>query len=117
MNIVLYIKVVQESGELRSFHKHFADLFEGIQEPITLSLRLFSVGLLHRDTRRTICSLERPTQQRTELLDAVERQISLDPQNFYKFVNELEKDSPMQHLCDKLRSTCGECDNVSEYIN
>ena len=52
------------------------------------------------------------TQQRTELLDAVERQISLDPQIFYKFVDELEKDSPMQHLCDKLRSTCGECDNV-----
>ena len=109
--------VVQESEELRTFHKHFADLFEGIQGPITLSLRLFSAGLLHRNTRRTICSLERPTQQRTELLDAVERQISLNPQIFYKFVNELEKDSPMQHLCEKLRSTCGECDNVSEYIN
>ena len=97
---------------MRAFQKHFADLFEGIQEPVSLSLRLFSAGLLHRDTRRTICSLERPVQQRTELLDAVERQISLDPQNFYKFVDELEKDSPMQHFCDKLRSTCGECDNV-----
>ena len=46
------------------------------------------------------------------LLDSVEGQIKMDPQNFYKFVDELEKDSPMQHLCDKLRSTCGECDNV-----
>ena len=99
---------------MRTFQEHFADLFEGIHEPVSLSLRLFSAGLLHRDTRRTICSLEKPVQQRTELLDAVERQISLDPQIFYKFVDELEKDSPMQHLCDKLRSSCtrGECDNV-----
>ena len=101
-----------ETAEYRSYQEHFADLFEGIQEPVSLSLRLFSAGLLHRDTRRTICSLERPVQQRTELLDAVERQIRVDPQNFYKFVDELEKDSPMQHLCDKLRSTCGACDNL-----
>ena len=46
------------------------------------------------------------------LLDSVEGQIKMNPQKFYKFVDELEKDSPMQHLCDKLRSTCGECDNV-----
>ena len=98
------------STEYRSFRGHFADLFESIQEPISLSARLFSAGLLHIETKRTICSLERPAQQRNELLDAVERQIRADPQNFYKFVDELEKDSPMQHLCDKLRSTCGECD-------
>ena len=90
----------------------FADLFEGIQEPISLSARLFSAGLLHIETKRTICSSERPPQQRNELLDAVERQIIVNPQIFYKFVDELEKDSPMQHLCSKLRSTCGECDNV-----
>ena len=48
------------------------------------------------------------------LLDAIETMISMDPHNFYKFVGELEKDSPMQHLCDKLRSTCGECDNVCQ---
>ena len=100
------------SAEYRSFRDNFADLFEGIQEPISLSARLFSAGLLHIETKRTICSLERPAQQRNELLDAVERQIRVDPQNFYRFVDELEKDSPMQHLCSKLRSTCGECDNV-----
>ena len=97
---------------MRTFREHFADLFEGIQEPESLSVRLFSAGLLHRDTRRAICSLESPVKQRTKLLEALERQISLDPQKFYKFVDELKKDKPMQHFCDKLRSTCGECDNA-----
>ena len=54
------------------------------------------------------------TEQRvSELLDATETTIQLDPQNFHKFVEKLAKDSSMQHLCDKLRSTCGECDTVS----
>ena len=100
-----------ESAEYRSFQAHYADLFEGIQEPISLSVRLYAAHLLHIETKRTICSLERPAQQRNELLDAVERQIRVNPQNFYKFVDELDSsDSSMQHLCDKLRSTCGECD-------
>ena len=100
--------------EYRVFKKYFADLSECIQNPATLAGRLYSADLLSRDTKRTIYLLERPAQQITELLDAVEGQIRLDPQNFYKFVDVLEKDRPMQHLCDKLRSTCGECDNVCQ---
>ena len=53
-------------------------------------------------------------QKAVELLNATEAVIKINPQIFYKFVDELEKDSPMQHLCDKLRSTCGECDNVCQ---
>ena len=99
----------RESAEYRSFKKHFAVLFESIQEPIALSIRLFTAGLLHSETRIAIGSLEqKPAQQRNELLSAVERQIMLDRQSFYKFVDELEKDRPMQHLCEKLRYTCGE---------
>ena len=44
----------------------------------------------------------------SELLDAIETAIGSDSQNFYKFVDELETDSRMQHLCDGLKSTCGE---------
>ena len=96
------------SAEYRAFQKYFDDLLESIQNPPTLSARLFSAKLLTKEVRRTICSLEKPMQQRTELLDAVERQIEAVPHNFYKFVEALEKDAPMQHLCDKLRDTCGE---------
>ena len=101
----------RESAEYRSFKKHFKDLFNSIQAPIALSMRLYSVGLLHKETRIEICSLHHmPSLQRSKLLDAVERQIILDPQNFFKFVDELEEDTSMQHLCDNLRFTCGECD-------
>ena len=100
------------SAEYRSFRDHFADLFVGIQNPIMLSVRLFTAGVLSRDTRKKISELPITEQKVSTLLDATETMISLDPQNFYKFVDELEKDSPMQHLCDKLRSTCGECGNV-----
>ena len=104
MNVILQ----EDSAEYRAFRKHFSDLFESIQNPPTLSAHLFSVELLTRDAGKTICSLKNPTQQLTELLDAVEGQIEAVPHNFYKFVEALEKDAPMQHLCDKLRDTCGE---------
>ena len=41
----------------------------------------------------------------SELLDAVEEMINSDPRNFYKFVDELEKDSTMWPICNKLWST------------
>ena len=45
----------------------------------------------------------------TEILDAIETTIRLEPRNFHKFVEELEKDCSLRELCGKLRSTCGEC--------
>ena len=101
------------SEEYRLFRKHFADLFKSIQNPVPLSVALFSAGLLSSDTRRRIADRALTTEEKiSELLNATEAMIKDDPQNFYKFVDVLEKDRPMQHLCDKLRSTCGECDDV-----
>ena len=100
------------STELRSFKKYYTDLLENIHNPVKLSRKLFSANLLSHYMVQAIFSLKKPVQQVVKLLDTIEIQISLDPHKFYKFVNELEKDRPMQHLCDKLRSTCGECDNV-----
>ena len=48
----------------------------------------------------------------SNLIDAIQASIQLEPQNFYKFLEELEKDSSLKELCGKLRSTCGKCDNV-----
>ena len=113
--ILVYYAAVQgtESAEYRSFQSHFADLFESIQNPTTLSARLFAAGLLSRETRKRICSRTLVDSDKvSELLDATETAIRLDPSNYHKFVEALEKDSSMQHLCGKLRSTCGECDNV-----
>ena len=101
---------VQEtkSAEYRSFKSHYADLFNGIQNPVSLSASLYAVDLLPRDTKRRINELALTEQKVSELLDAMETAIRLDPMNFHKFVKAMEKDSSMQHLCDKLRFTCGE---------
>ena len=50
------------------------------------------------------------------MLDYVEIEISMDPLKFHMFVDELKKDSayPTHHLCDKLSSTFGECDNACD---
>ena len=98
----------QMSAEYQSFRRHFADLSESIQNPTTLASRLYSADILSRERRNNIGSLQLSVEQIGQLLDAVEGQIKVDSQNFYKFVDELEKDSPMHHLCDKMRSTCGE---------
>ena len=115
MLILVYYAAVQESAEYRSFQRHYADLYKSIGDPAYTSLaaELYSAGLLSRETRKRICSRTLEDSEKVSvLLDATETTIQLDPSNYRKFVEALEKDSSMQHLCGKLRSTCGECDNV-----
>ena len=115
MLIIVYFSAVQEteSAEYRAFQRNFADLFKSIGDPTSLAAELYSAGLLSRETRKRIYSRTLVESDKvSELLDATETAIRLDPSNYHKFVEALEKDSSMQHLCGKLRSTCGECDNV-----
>ena len=116
MLIQVYYVAVQEteSAEYRSFRDHFADLFESIQNPTTLSVRLYSAGLLSLEIRNKILSrgVLVDSEKVSVLLVAIETTIHQNSSNYHKFVEALEKDSSMQHLCGKLRSTCGECDNV-----
>ena len=116
MIVVLYISpsiLLQQykSAEHRSFRNHYADLLETIKNPTPLSKRLYSAGLLSFETRKNIFDLILRRQKVTELLREIETRILLDSQNLYKFVEELEKDSStsLKELCDKLKSTHGEC--------
>ena len=114
-NLYNLLLLMQEysSAELRSFEQYYTVLLKNIRNPVKLSKGLFSANLLSRYMLQAIGFLEKPQQfQIVKLLDTVKIQISLDPDVFYKFVDVLEKGSSMQHLCDELRSTCGECDNV-----
>ena len=49
-----------------------------------------------------------------QLLDAVEKVIQQDKQNFYKFADVLEKNQSMQHLCGKLKVACGERNDYTD---
>ena len=73
------------SAEYQSFRRHFADLSESIQNPTTLASRLYSAEILSREKRNNIGSLQLSVEQIGQLLDAVESQIKVDSQNFYKF--------------------------------
>ena len=100
------------SAEYRSFQCHYAGLFESISNPTTLAARLFSAGLLSRDTRKKIAGRGLADSEKvSEILDAIETTIKLEPRNFSNFVKELEKDSTLRELCSKLKSTCGEDSN------
>ena len=95
-----------------TFQEYYAELLKSIGDPTSLAAELYSAGLLSRETRINISDLTLRQQKVSVLLDATETAIRLNPSNYHKFVEALEKDSSMQHLCGKLRSTCGECDNV-----
>ena len=95
------------SAEYQSFKRHFANLSDTIQDPTTLASRLYSADMVSRERRNNIGSLQLLVEQIGQLLDAVEGQIKVDSQNFYKFLEVLEEESTMCHLCNKMRSTCG----------
>ena len=62
-----------------------------------------------------ISGLKRTKQKVSEFLDEIEISLRLN-MTFHWFVENLMKEntenSSVQQLCDKLLSTCGECDNV-----
>ena len=70
-----------------------------------LYCRLQSAGLLPHDGSINILHITSTKLGVSELLDAIEEMINSDPGNFYKFVDELEKDSTMWTICNKLWST------------
>ena len=70
-----------------------------------LYCRLQSAGLLPHDGSIKISHITSTELGVSELLDAIEEMINSDPRNFYKFVDELEKDTTMWTICNKLWST------------
>ena len=106
----------EQSVEYRAFKQHFDDLFKSIKSPVTLSARLKSAKVLTEALkswkgrafwRRLPDLIE--SQQVMELLVAVQNQVELDSQKFYKFLETLKRhDSNMRNLCDKLRDTYSE---------
>ena len=74
-----------------------------VQDPIKLAERLYTADGLH-----LLGSPPSELNSVSELLDATKTKLRFHSQYFYKLVDELEKESSMQHLCDKLMSTCGE---------
>ena len=88
-----------------SFKKHRLELSKCIQYPMLLYCRLQSAGLLPHDRGMKKSDIALTKLGVSELLDAIEGIINSDPENFYKFVDVLEKDSTMWPISNKLWCT------------
>ena len=64
-----------------------------------------SAGLLPRDVSMKISYIASTKLGVSELLDAIEAMVNLNSENFYKFIDVLEKDITMWPICNKLCST------------
>ena len=84
---------------------------------VRLSVRLYSTCLLSVDTRKKICNAVDCSKAVTDLLDAVETAIQVDPNNFYKFLKRLENVDPvLKPLCETLRSKCGKTSCIDRFM-
>ena len=85
-----------------SFVTHRLELSRYIQYPTLLYCRLQSAGLLPCDGSMKMSDIASTKLGVSELLDAIQEMINSNSGNFYKFVDELEKDSTMWPICNKL---------------
>ena len=109
--------IIQDNAGVRAFRTHRSELVEAFTNRTPAKLSAESAAQLSDETRKMILGLERTKQNVSELLEEIEISLRLDLRKFFSFVENLRKenaDNPLaQQLCHNLRSTRGECDNVS----
>ncbi len=67
------------SPAARAFRRHYADLADGIAEPLPITANLYAAGYITRETRdRVFLQTLIPTEKNLVLLDAIERRIFTD---------------------------------------
>ena len=84
--------------------------------PAKLSVESSQAARFSDEMRKKILGLKQTNQNVPELLEEIEISLRLDHTKFLRFVENLRKENAnntsVQELCDNLRSTFGECDNV-----
>ena len=121
-NIILssvYRAIIQDNAGVVAFRTHYNDLLEAFVNPTTpAKLSDKSACALSIETSKKLSELRRTKQSVSELLDEIEISLRFDTRKFFMFVEYLRKENAgnrlVTDLCDKLRSTRGECDNVRQ---
>ena len=100
----------QESPEYHIFQAHYDKLWYAIQDPLPLTIQLFSQGIINSAVkdRMTVYALSRLEKNNTSL-SAVEVQIQTDPNKFYLFLSVLKKDPSLQSLVESMEGKCLSC--------
>ena len=96
----------QESPEYSTFREHYDRLYRAIQDPLSLSVQLFSKGIISSAVQQRMAILGLSIlEKNNELLSAVGMQIRTNSQTFHEFVSALNEDPSMQSLVQSKYST------------
>ena len=93
--------------EYKVLNSHIADISNAIQNPTDLSKELLQAELIGFSVHKDVCSpgLEH-SYQVNKLLQCVQSQIEISTDNFYLFIEVLEKDPTLSGLCKQLKLKC-----------
>ena len=98
----------ETSPEYRAFRHHCDELAKGIQDPLGLAIRLFSMEIIDCSVVETLTTVGISRQVKAvSLLLAVERQIRIAPNRFHLFLNAMKEDQCMDALVQQVWDTCG----------
>ena len=90
----------------KTFRKYSAQLLTAIQDPEVLAWDLYSVDIISQAVRDSATNTMHERRVRTsKLLEAVESQISLDPNTFDVFLSVLAKRHEMNDLCKRMKKS------------
>ena len=83
------------------------DLFKAISSPDSIAFDVYSAAIIESEKRDEILDYEQSSKKKRVLLTALEAQIQLQPNVYYKFVEILSKKPSMDFICQKMREQCG----------
>lgn len=87
------------SPEAKAFKESFSALYEAIQDPGSLAIRLYSKEVISAMVRDETFALSLSYQERTSvLLGAVEQEIWSQPKSFHQFIHALQVDPTLSSV-------------------
>ena len=105
------------SPESKALRHHFASLVTAITDPLMLSLKLFSIGMIDMATKdKANLPIMTTIMKSDVLLSAVMNRVDADPSLFHRFVGLLKDDGDdmLMSLGGKLEDTYSESVNAGE---
>ena len=97
------------SAESKAFREISGDLIEFIEDPHILAWKLYSKNLIEKDVREkaTLNTVPR-FEQCMAIVEALERQIGLEPKRLCDFLEVLRSDDSNLPLYERLNAVYGE---------
>ena len=83
------------------------DLLQAITSPDSIAINAYAAAIITSEKRDEIVNYEQTLKKKVAVLTAVESQIKLQPDVYYKFLEILSKDPSMDFMYQRMREQCG----------